>query len=113
MSTTAALPIAVLAVTAAGVPGAVAQIAVGQFRQTSTPDAVPGRVSAVFFTSDSVAAVSGALVAPAIVALTGLATALDSLSIMILVTAGLALVALPRTGTGQAEIVTTAAGPTP
>jgi MFS family permease len=111
--TTTALPIAVLAVTAAGVPGAVTQIAVGQFRQTSTPDAVLGRVSAVFFTSDSVAAVVGALIAPAIVALTGLATALDSLSIMVLVTAASARVVLPRASTGRAETVTTAAAPTP
>jgi MFS family permease len=105
--TTTALPIAVIALTAAGVPGAVAQIAVGQSRQTSTPDAVLGRVSAVFFTSDCVAAVAGALVAPAIVALTGLAAALDSLSIMVLATAAMAVILLPGAGTGQPEIVTT------
>jgi len=108
MFTATALPIAVLAVTAAGVPGAVVQIAVGQFRQTSTPDAVLGRVSAVFFTSDCVAAVTGALVAPAIVALTGLAAALDSLSSMVLVTAAIAVILLPSARTGHPEMVTTA-----
>jgi MFS family permease len=95
--TATALPIAIVAVTAAGVPGAVVQIAVGQFRQTSTPDAVLGRVSAVFATSDRVAAVAGALVAPAVVALTGLAAALDSLSILVLVTAATAVIVLPGT----------------
>ena len=101
MFTATALPIALVAVTAAGVPGAVVQIAVGQFRPTSTPDAVLGRVSAVFYTSDCVAAVAGALVAPAVVALTGLAAALDSLSILVLVTAATAGVLLPRAGIRQ------------
>jgi len=109
MFSTTALPIAVLAVTAAGVPGAVVQITVGQSRQTSTPDAVLGRVSAAFFTSDCVAAVAGALVAPVIVALTGLAAALDSLSIMVLVTATIAVILLPSASSGQSEIVTTTA----
>jgi MFS family permease len=113
MFTTTALPIAVIAVTAAGVPGAVVQIAVGQSRQTATPDAVLGRVSAVFFTGDCVAAVAGALVAPVIVTLTGLAAALDSLSITVLVTAAIAVILLPGAGTGQPEIVTTATAPAP
>lgn len=109
MFTTTVLPIAILAVTAAGVPGAVVQVTVGQARQTSTPDTVLGRVSAVFFTSDCVAAVTGALVAPVIVTLAGLAAALDSLSIMVLVTAAIAVILLPSTGSRQPENVTTAA----
>jgi MFS family permease len=106
--TTTVLPIAILAVTAAGVPGAVVQVTVGQARQTSTPDTVLGRVSAVFFTSDCVAAVTGALVAPVTVTLAGLAPALDLLSVMILVTAAIAVILLPSTGSRMTENVTTA-----
>jgi len=108
--TASALPVAVVALTAAGVPGAVAQIAAGQFRQISTPDAVLGRVSAVFFTGDGVAAVTGALIAPAIVALSGLAAALVVLSGTVLGTAATALMLLPATrvpavGDGRDRVV--------
>lgn len=113
MFSTTAPPLAVLAATAAGVPGAVVQIAVGQFRQTSTPDAVLGRVSAVFFTSDCVAAIAGALAAPVAVAPAGLAAALDALSIMLLVTAVVAAVLLPSAGTGRRKTAPTAAAKPP
>jgi MFS family permease len=52
---TTALPVALVAIIAAGVPGAVVQIAIEYHRQTSTSDAVLGRVSATFYTSDCVA----------------------------------------------------------
>lgn len=81
---TTALPIAVIAVTAAGVPGAVAQIAVVHTVQTTTPDAVLGRTASAFHTSDSIAAVAGALLGPAVAALTGLGAALDVLSVLVL-----------------------------
>ena len=106
--TATALPVALIAVTACGVPGAVAQVVTGHRLQTSTPDAVLGRVSAAFYTSDAVAAVTGALIAPAVVALTGLGTALISLSAAVLATAGMAIVVLPAAGVDDAEVMTTA-----
>ena len=87
--------------TACGVPGAVAQVVTGQCLQTTTPDAVLGRVSATFYTSDSVAAVAGALVAPAVVALTGLGPTLIALSAAVLGTAAMAVVLLPTAGGGR------------
>jgi MFS family permease len=113
MFTTTALPVAVIAVTAAGVPGAVVQIVTGYRLQTSSPDAVLGRVSAAFYTSDCVAAVAGALAAPAIVALIGLAAAVDLLSVMVLATAGMAVLLLPGAGAGRSETTTTAQATVP
>ena len=72
--------VAVAAVTAAGVPGVVALMAIRLRLQTATPDATFGRVSAAFYTSDAVAAVAGALIAAAVVASTGLGTALNLFS---------------------------------
>ena len=72
--------VAVAAVTAAGVPGVVALMAIRLRLQTANPDATFGRVSAAFYTSDAVAAVAGALIAAAVVALTGLGTALSLFS---------------------------------
>jgi predicted MFS family arabinose efflux permease len=100
MFTATALPTALVAVTVSGVPGAVAQVATGHRLQTTTPDAVLGRVSAAFYTSDAVAAVTGALIAPAAVAVTGLGVALIILSATVLVTAAMAVTVLPR---GDAE----------
>jgi hypothetical protein len=106
MFTATALPVALIAVTACGVPGAVAQVITGHRLQTSTPDAVLGRVSAVFYTNDSIAAVTGALIAPAVVVLAGLGTALIALSAAVLAAAAVAVVALPAAGVEDAEIMT-------
>jgi MFS family permease len=103
MFTATTLPVALVAVTAGGVPGAVAQVATGHRVQASTPDSVLGRVSAAFHTSDAVAAVTGALAAPAVVALAGLGTALRLLSAAVLGAAMIAWVALPTAvGDGDA-----------
>lgn len=88
---------AVIAVTVCGVPGAVAQIVTGHRVQASTPDEVLGRVSAAFHAGDSAAAVAGALLAPAVVALAGLGPALLAFSAAVLATAAVAAVALPST----------------
>jgi predicted MFS family arabinose efflux permease len=93
--TATALPTALVALTASGVPGAVAQVVSGHRLQTSTPDAVLGRVSAAFYTSDALAAVIGALVAPAVVALTGLGVALATVSTTVLATGAMAVTMLP------------------
>ena len=93
---TTALPVAVMALTTAGVPGAVIVVVVGQQVQAATPDHVLGRVGSAFFTSDAVAAVAGALIAPAVVALTNLAATLDVVSMTVLATAAWAFVLLPR-----------------
>ncbi|MEU7875915.1 MFS transporter [Dactylosporangium sp. NPDC049140] len=95
MFTTTALPVALAAVTAAGVPGAVAKVVTGYRVQTGSEDAVRGRAAAAFYTSDCVAAVAGALLGPAIAALTGLVVALPLLSAVVLATAGLAVILLP------------------
>jgi predicted MFS family arabinose efflux permease len=93
-----ALPVAVAAVTAAGVPGVVALIAIGQRLQTATPSVLLGRVAAVFYTSDAVAAVAGALLAAATVMVTGLGVALNAFSVVVLLTGPMAAVLLhPRT----------------
>jgi predicted MFS family arabinose efflux permease len=108
MFTATALPTALIAVTACGVPGAVAQVVTGHRLQTSTPDVVLGRVSAAFYTSDSIAAVTGAIMAPAVVTLTGLGTALIAFSAAVLATAAMAVVVLPAAGDEDAEVSTTA-----
>jgi hypothetical protein len=87
---TTALPIAVVAVTAAGVPGAVAQIVLTHTVQSATPDAVLGRTAAAFYTGDCVAAVGGALLGPAVAALLGLGAALNALCALIPFAAALA-----------------------
>jgi len=102
--TATALPIALVAVTASGVPGAVAQVVTGHRLQTSTPDAVLGRVAAAFHTSDAVAAVVGALIAPAVVALTDLGVALAILSATVLVTAAMAVMVLPGRGAEDPDV---------
>jgi len=104
--TAMALPVAVIALTAAGVPGAVVVVVVGQQVQAATPDPVLGRVGSAFFTSDAIAAVAGALIAPAVVALTSLAAALDVVSMAVLATAAWACVLLPR---GENSLAVTAA----
>jgi hypothetical protein len=104
MFTATTLPIAVIAVTASGVPGAVAQVVTGQCLQTSTPDAALGRVTAAFYASDAVAAVAGALIAPALVALTGLGAALDAFSAAVLVTAALAVILLRHRVVGDGRV---------
>lgn len=103
MFTTASLPIALVAITACGVPGAVVQVVTGHRLQTSTPNAVLGRVAAAFYAGDSVAAVSGALLAPAAVSLAGLDTALLALSAAVLATAALAAVVLPAAGVADGD----------
>jgi prolyl oligopeptidase len=60
MFTATHLPIAVMAATGSGVPGAAALVATGHHLRISTPDQVRGRVAAAFYTSDAVAAVVGA-----------------------------------------------------
>ncbi|MBM2614291.1 MFS transporter [Actinoplanes sp. LDG1-06] len=84
------VPVAVVAATAAGVPGVVASIAITYRVQVDTPDAALGRVAATFYISDSVAAVAGALLAAAVVALTTLPVALNAFSFLVLSTGLLA-----------------------
>jgi predicted MFS family arabinose efflux permease len=107
------MPIALVAIAASGVPGAIGQVVAGHRLQTSTPDGLLGRVSAAFYSSDALAAVTGALIAPAVVAVTGLAAALIALSVAVLATAAMAVVVLPAAGIGDHEFkATVPAGPT-
>ena len=78
-------------------PGAVAQIVVAHTVQTSNPDALLGRTAAAFTTSDSLAAVAGALLGPAVAALTGLGVALDALSALVLLVGCLTSALIPTT----------------
>jgi predicted MFS family arabinose efflux permease len=95
MFTATSLPIAVTAATASGLPGAAALVATGHHLQISTPDQVRGRVSAAFHTSDAVAAVAGALAAPAVVALTDLSRGVVILSTTVLLAAAMAAILIP------------------
>jgi hypothetical protein len=70
------LPVAVVAVTVSGLPGAAALAATGYCLQVAAPGALRGRVSGAFRTSDALAAVAGALAAPLLVAGAGLEGAL-------------------------------------
>ncbi|MDI1463644.1 MFS transporter [Catellatospora sp. KI3] len=88
------LAVAVVAAAAAGVPGAVAGVAVQTALPRHTPDAVMGRVGAAFYASDAVALVTGALLATA-VAGAGLALVLNLLSVAVAVVAAAGLRLLP------------------
>ncbi|GAA1581577.1 MFS transporter [Actinoplanes couchii] len=85
--TAGTMTVALLAITVAGIPGAVAGVATTHHVQSSAPPEALGRVSAVFMTSDAVAAVAGALAAPMAVAVAGLPAALIMLSGAVLLAA--------------------------
>ncbi|GIE06603.1 hypothetical protein Adu01nite_79530 [Paractinoplanes durhamensis] len=95
MFSTSSLLVAVVAVTAAGLPGAVAGVATTHHVQNASPPWGRARVSATFMTSDATAAVIGALAAPALVAIAGLPTALITLSAAVLLAAATAAFLLP------------------
>lgn len=99
MFTATSLPIAVAAATGSGLPGATALVATGHHLQISTPNQVRGRVSAAFQTSDAIAAVAGALAAPAVVALADLSRGVVAFSATVLVAAAAAAILIPRPGT--------------
>ncbi|MEV4348449.1 MFS transporter [Actinoplanes sp. NPDC049596] len=105
MFTAGSLPVAVAAVTVAGVPGAVANVATGHHVQSFAPPAALGRVAAVFMTSDAVAAVAGALAALVFVVVTGLLVTLTILSGMVMLAALVAAVLLPTGRTDPAVSV--------
>nr|WP_221373804.1 MFS transporter [Actinoplanes polyasparticus] len=98
----ASTPVAVIAITAAGVPGAVAAVATSHHLQSATPDHARGRVAATFQTSDAAAAVVGALAGAA---LAGAAGAPLLLSALVLVASVLTAVLLRPVGSagGRAQ----------
>jgi predicted MFS family arabinose efflux permease len=99
------LIVALIAVTASGLPGAVALVATQHRLQADTPDAVRGRVLAAFFTTDAAAAMTGALAGPLLAGLAGLGFALTALSVAVLLTAAAAALVLPtsRSDLGSAR----------
>jgi MFS family permease len=82
------LPTAIAAAALIGLPGSVLLISVETHIQRTAPPAMLGRIGALFFAVDSLAAVVGALCAPALVTTFGLTPALNTIS-------ALALVAVP------------------
>ncbi|GAB3014799.1 MFS transporter [Streptomyces pseudoechinosporeus] len=82
------LPTAIAAAALIGLPGSILLISVETHIQRTAPPAMLGRISALFFAVDSLAAVVGALCAPALVTALGLTPALNTIS-------ALALVAVP------------------
>ncbi|GAA0468121.1 hypothetical protein Ade02nite_78930 [Paractinoplanes deccanensis] len=96
--TAESLLVAVVAIAVAGVPGSVANVATTHHVQGAAPPEARGRVSAVFMTSDAVAAVLGALAATAMVAAAGLPATLIGFSCLVPVAAAIALILLPRLG---------------
>lgn len=113
MFTTTSLPIAVMAATAAGVPGSAAVVATAHHIQVSTPDRMRGRVSAAFHASDSVAVLAGALLTPALVALAGLGRGLAILSAAVLVAAATAAITVPSGPPQAAQQLPGSARPAP
>ncbi|WP_194238468.1 MFS transporter [Streptomyces spongiae] len=83
------LATAVAAAVLVGLPGSILLISVETHVQRSTPSHMLSRVSALFFTMDSLASVIGALCAPALVTVLGLTTALNAISASALLAAPL------------------------
>ncbi|MBB5868691.1 MFS family permease [Allocatelliglobosispora scoriae] len=83
--------VAVLGAAAAGVPGSVAMVATQHRIQVAAPEEVLGRVGAVFYASDATAAVAGALIAPLVVAVSGLSTGLNAVSVLVIAVAPMTL----------------------
>jgi MFS family permease len=90
------LPVAVVAAALTGVPGSIMLVATQHRLQLSTPDAVLGRVGAVFYASDALAAVAGAVIGPGIAAAAGLSGGLNILSATVLVVAAASAALTPR-----------------
>ncbi|MEV0221995.1 MFS transporter [Streptomyces sp. NPDC050704] len=82
------LPTAIAAAALIGLPGSILLITVETHIQRTAPPTMLGRIGAIFFSVDSLAAVVGALCAPALVATLGLTPALNTIS-------ALALTAVP------------------
>jgi MFS family permease len=91
---TTSTAVAVVAITMAGVPGAVASVATNHHLQGAAPEDARGRVAAMFQTSDAAAAVAGAFASPVAVALAGATAAPLVLSAVVLVAATLIAVLL-------------------
>jgi len=95
---TGSLAVAVAAAALSGVPGATATVALTHHTQVATPDGARGRVTAAFQASDAVAAVAGALAAPAILAAAGLPATLLIFSTAVLACAPATALLLPPAG---------------
>jgi MFS family permease len=95
-----ALPIALSAGVVVGTAGSIALITPAIALQRLVPNAVLGRVSAVFFTGEAIATLAGALLGPAF-AQTGLPTVATVASVVTLAT-GLVCLRLPQTRSGAA-----------
>jgi MFS family permease len=89
------LVMALAAVTASGIPSAVALVATQHRLQADTPDALRGRVLATFFATDAAASVTGALLGPLLAAFAGLGFALTALSASVILTALAAALTVP------------------
>lgn len=113
MFTATSLPVAVVAATAAGVPGSAAIVATAHHIQVSTPDGMRGRVSAAFHASDSVAVLIGALLTPALTALAGLGRGLLILSVTVLIAAATAAITVPSGPPQAAQRLPGSARPSP
>ncbi|GAA1897513.1 MFS transporter [Asanoa iriomotensis] len=93
--TATSVPRALVAIGLSGVPGAITQIATVHRLQLSAPDAILGRIAAAFHLTDALASVTGALLAPALVAAAGLAPALLTASLTVVAAGPLAAALLP------------------
>jgi MFS family permease len=90
------LPIAITAAVLLGLPGSILLISVETHIQRTAPPDMLGRIGALFFAMDSLAAVIGALGAPALVAALGLTTALNTVSAFALLAVPVTWGSLPR-----------------
>lgn len=92
--------VAVIAIGAAGIPGAIVLVLIGHRMQTATPDRALGRVAAAFSASDATATLAGAVAAPLAVAQLALGPALNVFSLVV-VLASVAAFALLRPDPGR------------
>jgi predicted MFS family arabinose efflux permease len=93
------LAVALGALSLAGVPGAVLLVVVGHRMQTATPAEALGRVASAFAASDAFATLAGAVLGPALVALAGLAVAVNAFSAAVVLAAIAAAALIPAQGT--------------
>ncbi|MER5183993.1 MFS transporter [Streptomyces sp. NPDC002896] len=96
------LAAAVAAAVLIGLPGSILLISVETHIQRTAPPGMLGRVGALFFAMDSLAAIVGALTAPILVAIVGLTAALNAISAAALLAAPLTWALSPRPPPGAA-----------
>lgn len=90
------LATAVVAAALIGVPGSILLVSVETHVQRTAPAEMLGRIGALFFAMDSLAAIAGGLGGPAVVTAIGLTPALNAISAFALLAVPVTVSAIPR-----------------